>query len=110
MRTLTEVGELALFVEGERVLVGRFGVEDVLFVLVVLVEVEGLLSGFLDALDVEVLGDDVAGLALDVREVVAVEFDARDVVVEPFVGPRADGEFRFRVELFQRRAKTWAAE
>jgi hypothetical protein len=98
---LTEVGELALGVEGHGVLAGRLRFEDVPLVGVVRVALQGFLVVDEFALDRQVLLDDRVGFLLDVLEVVLVEVDGRDVVVKALVGPRTDGELGLRIQSLE---------
>jgi len=89
---LTQILELGLLVEGNFRLIG-FTAEDIEFVLVVvLIFRYRVLTVVDDALDVVVGVDDLLHLILDLSEVVLVEVDARDIVVEALLSPRADGE------------------
>ena len=102
VRTTAEVLELGLLVERDFVGVGGFAVEDIEFVLVfALVFGDRLVAAVGGAFDVVVLVDDLLHFGLYVSEVLGVEVDARDVVVEPLVGPRADGEFGVVVQSLE---------
>jgi len=88
-----QVDEVALLVEADGVVFDGLEQLDLVDLLCLAHAADGLVSGQLDPLERQVLGDDRAHLVLDARQVIGADgLGQLEVVVEAVVDGRADGE------------------
>ena len=104
MRAGAEVGELALPVETDDGVLGQVLYElDLVGLALLLHELDGLGAGQLEALDGQLLLADLAHLSFDLLQHLGSEGDVGvDVVIEPVLNGRADGQLALGVQALYR--------